>query len=79
MKTVIVAGFAALKRWNTFSGTSADEKDARDRRGKMRESERPEGGREGKVCERLTFPFLLWDLVLVKRFSDFLVWRLRPP
>lgn len=32
---------------------------------------RKEGARK-KVCEHLTFPFLLWGLVLVKRFPDIL-------
>jgi len=51
-----------------FGGTSADEKEGK-------------GGRTRgeEVCERLTFPFLLGDLVVVKRLLDFSTWRGCPP
>lgn len=42
-------------------------------RGRKRRGEKRKMGKRArrKVCEHLTFLFLLWDLVLVKQFSDF--------
>lgn len=57
---------------NGHSASIADENDARDHKREKRRRRRRERERGKKVCERLTFPFLLWGLVLVKRFPDIL-------
>lgn len=56
---LIGAALRRRRRNGSFVRSSSDERDERDH----------ERGERRKVCEHLTFPLLLWGLVLVKRSS----------